>query len=362
MTANTPSGFTRFAHKEFLKSQLKPSHKSAANACRLTIVAEGYNDLIEKLKRAQSDLLSPQKTEFKDPRGVFFKERTEASAPGKIAFLFPGQGSQQINMLSDLSIAFPSVRKTFEQADEALQGVLPRSLNSYIFPPPAFTKETEEKHQTELTDTRIAQPAVGAAGMAAFNLLSQLGIKADCTAGHSYGEYVALCAAGVMDLKDLIRISELRGRLLTSKVENDGTMAAVTAQRQDVEKLLSTMAGITLANINAPNQCVISGATDAVNDAVSAFKNQKIAARTIAVSQAFHSQYMEHAKEPLKKALQECLCLRRECLRIRTLTPISIRRCRKKSSIALPNISSNLSTSSRKSNACKQTAPTTSSK
>lgn len=304
--ANTPGGFTRFAHKEFLKSQMKPSHKSAAHACRLTIVAEGYNDLIEKLKRAQSDLLSPQKTEFKDPRGVFFKERTEAGAPahGKIAFLFPGQGSQQINMLSDLSIAFPSVRKTFEQADEALQGVLPHSLNSYIFPPPAFTKETEEKYQQELTDTRIAQPAVGAAGMAAFNLLSQLGIKADCTAGHSYGEYVALCAAGVMNLKDLIRISELRGRLLTAKVENDGTMAAVTAQRQDVEKLLSTMAGITLANINAPNQCVISGATDAVNDAVSAFKNQKIAARTIAVSQAFHSQYMEHAKEPLKKALQ----------------------------------------------------------
>jgi acyl transferase domain-containing protein/NAD(P)H-dependent flavin oxidoreductase YrpB (nitropropane dioxygenase family)/NAD(P)-dependent dehydrogenase (short-subunit alcohol dehydrogenase family) len=302
--SNTPGGFTRFAHKEFLKSQLKHSQKSAANSCRLTIVAESFGDLIEKLKRAQSDLLSPQKTEFKDPRGVFFKERSEAGVPGKIAFLFPGQGSQQVNMLSDLSVAFPCVRKTFEQAEEAVKGILPRSLNSYIFPPPAFAKETEEKYQQELTDTRIAQPAVGAAGMAAFHLLSQLGIKADCTAGHSYGEYVALSAAGVMSLKELIRISELRGRLLSASVENDGTMAAVTAQRQDVEKLLSTMAGITLANINAPNQCVISGATDAVNDAVSAFKNQKIAARTIAVSQAFHSQYMEHAREPLKKALQ----------------------------------------------------------
>lgn len=303
-TANTAGGFTRFAHKEFLKSQVKPSAKSAANNCRLTIVAEGYGDLIEKLKRAQSDLLSPQKTEFKDPRGIFFKEKAEGETTGKIAFLFPGQGSQQINMLSDLSVAFPTVRRTFEKANEALQGVLPRSLNSYIFPPPAFAKETEEKHQQELTDTRIAQPAVGAAGMAAFQLMSQLGIKPDCTAGHSYGEYVALCAAGALNLQDLIRISELRGRLLTAKVENDGTMAAVTAERQEVEKLLSTMRGITLANINAPNQCVISGATDAVNDAVSQFKNQKIAARTIAVSQAFHSQYMEHAKEPLKEALQ----------------------------------------------------------
>lgn len=310
--SNTPGGFTRFAHKEFLKSQVKPSAKSAANACRLTVVADGYNDLIEKLKRAQSDLLSPQKTEFKDPRGIFFKEKTEESTTGehsqsakKIAFLFPGQGSQQINMLSDLSIAFPTVRKTFEQANEALQGVLPRSLQSYIFPPPAFTKEAEAKYQQELTDTRIAQPAVGAAGVAAFNLLSQLGIKADCAAGHSYGEYVALYAAGALNLKDLIRISELRGRLLTAKVENDGTMAAVTAERKEVEKLLGTMRGITLANINAPNQCVISGATDAVNDAVSQFKNQKIAARTIAVSQAFHSQYMEHAKQPLKEALQQ---------------------------------------------------------
>jgi len=302
--SNTPGGFTKFAHKEFLKSQVKPSAKSATHSCRLTIVAEGFADLNEKLKRAQSDLLSPQKTEFKDPRGVFYKEKAEGANTGKIAFLFPGQGSQQINMLSDLSVAFPAVRKTFEQANEALQGILPRSLNSYIFPPPAFTKETEEKYQQDLTDTRIAQPAVGAAGMAAFQLMSQLGIKADCTAGHSYGEYAALCAAGALNLKDLIRISELRGRLLTAKVENDGTMAAVTAERQEVEKLLSTMRGITLANINAPNQCVISGATDAVNDAVSQFKNQKIAARTIAVSQAFHSQYMEHAKQPLKEALQ----------------------------------------------------------
>lgn len=302
--ANTPAGFTRFAYKEFSKAQLKASAKSASNACRLTVVAEGYDDLIEKLKRAQSDLLSPQKLEFKDPRGIFFKEKTETDKTGKIAFLFPGQGSQQTNMLRDLSIAFPAVRKAFEEADRALQGVLPRSLASYIFPPPAFTKETEEKHQQELTDTRIAQPAVGAAGIAAFQLLSQLGIKADCTAGHSYGEYVALCAAGAMSVKDLIRISELRGRLLTAKVENNGTMAAVTAERQEVEKLLSTMAGITLANINAPNQCVISGDKDAVIDAVSAFKNQKIAARTISVSQAFHSQYMEHAKEPLKQALQ----------------------------------------------------------
>lgn len=302
--ANTPGGFTKFAHKEFLKSQVKPSAKSAAHACRLTIVAEGFADLIEKLKRAQSDLLSPQKMEFKDPRGIFYKEKTEGSTTGKIAFLFPGQGSQQVNMLSDLSVAFPAVRKTFEQADEALQGVLPRSLNSYIFPPPAFNKETQDRYQQELTDTRIAQPAVGAAGMAAFQLMSQLGIKADCTAGHSYGEYAALCAAGALNLKDLIRISEVRGRLLTAKVENDGTMAAVTAERQEVEKLLGTMRGITLANINAPNQCVISGATDAVNDAVSQFKNQKIAARTIAVSQAFHSQYMEHARQPLKEALQ----------------------------------------------------------
>jgi len=302
--ANLPSGFTRFAYKEFSKAQMKASAKAAANACRLTVVAEGYDDLVEKLKRAQSDLLSPQKLEFKDPRGIFFKEKTEADTTGKIAFLFPGQGSQQTNMLRDLSIAFPAVRKAFEEADKALQGVLPRSLASYIFPPPAFDKESQEKYLQELTDTRIAQPAVGAAGIAAFQLLSQLGIKADCTAGHSYGEYVALCAAGAMSVKDLIRISELRGRLLTAKVENNGTMAAVTAERHEVEKLLSTMAGITLANINAPNQCVISGDKDAVIDAVSAFKNQKIAARTISVSQAFHSQYMEHAKEPLKQALQ----------------------------------------------------------
>lgn len=312
----TPQSFTRFAQKECLKTADKPGAKAAkaeangagsAGECRLTIVAESFDDLIEKLKRAQSDLLSPQKSEIKDPRGVYFKEKqeNESTAPKKIAFLFPGQGSQQTNMLADLAIAFPTIRKTFERADAALAQTLPKKLSAYIFPPPSFTKEDQEKRQTELTDTRIAQPAIGAANMAAFSLLSQFGISPDFTAGHSYGEYVALCASGVLSFADLIRISELRGRLLTGKESNQGgSMAAVTADREQVEQLLSAMRGVTLANINAPNQIVISGATDAVTDAVSALKKEKIAARTIPVSQAFHSEHMLHAKEPLKKALQ----------------------------------------------------------
>ncbi|MBC7998159.1 MAG: acyltransferase domain-containing protein, partial [Leptolyngbya sp.] len=312
----TPQSFTRFAHKEWLKAADKPGAKvakveangaTAQTECRLTIVAESFADLIEKLKRAQSDLLSPLKFEIKDPRGIYFKEKQEkeSTTPKKIAFLFPGQGSQQTNMLADLAITFPTIRKTFERADAALGKTLPRKLSSYIFPPPSFTKEDQERRQTELTDTRIAQPAIGAAGMAAFNLLHQFGINPDFTAGHSYGEYVALCASGALTLNDLIRISELRGRLLTGAEANQGgSMAAVTADRAQVENLLSAMRGVTLANINAPNQIVISGAIEAVTDAVTALKKEKIAARTIPVSQAFHSEHMLHAKEPLKKALQ----------------------------------------------------------
>ncbi|HEY9783799.1 MAG TPA: beta-ketoacyl synthase N-terminal-like domain-containing protein, partial [Candidatus Obscuribacterales bacterium] len=292
--------FTRFAFNH----NLKPA--AHTNELCLAIVASNADDLIDKLKRAQSDLIDGTRSEIKDPRGIYFVDLTEAPAQKrKAAFLFPGQGSQQINMLRDLSLALPIVRRTFEKADETLDGILPRKLSSYIFPPPAFSKDEEKARQEELTNTHIAQPAMGAADMAMLRLVSLVNLKPDFLAGHSYGEYAALAAAGVFSEEDLYRISEIRGRLFAKGKEGEsGTMAAVSGDAEQVQSLLRTMRGITLANINSPNQCVISGDANSVESALSALKQEKIAARTIPVSQAFHSEHMAHAKEPLRKALK----------------------------------------------------------
>ena len=95
---------------------------------------------------------------------------------GQIAFLFPGQGSQYVDMGRDVALTFPTVLRTFEQADAVLAGELDRPLSGYLFPPPAFTKEDRDAQQQALTETNVAQPALGAIGLAYHRLLLQLGV------------------------------------------------------------------------------------------------------------------------------------------------------------------------------------------
>ena len=273
----------------------------------LSLVASSLEDLQEKISRAKSDLLDGNKKEIKDPRGIYFLESSSpVHAPAKVAFLFPGQGSQQVEMLKDLSLVFPEVRATFERASQVLHSKLNAPLAGFIFPQPAFTEAERLAQSKALTNTHIAQPAVGAADMAMLTLFKAMNIKPDMVAGHSYGEYVALCAAGAFSEDDLFLISETRGRLLAEhKGTKVGTMAAVASDAAQVKGILNKMSGVTLANINSPTQCVISGEQTEIDNAISICKENGLAAKVIPVSQAFHSSHMIHAKEPLKAALDE---------------------------------------------------------
>ena len=116
---------------------------------------------------------------------------------GKIAYVFPGQGSQYTDMLSDLAIHFPEIRKRFEVADRILADRFPGRLSSHVFPPPRFSEDEKREIEKVLTRTDVAQPALGAADMGLFYLIKSFGLEPHMVAGHSYGEYVALCAAGV---------------------------------------------------------------------------------------------------------------------------------------------------------------------
>ena len=270
---------------------------------RLAIVATSVADLRDKLARAREALSNPDSPQIVDPRGVYCTEQPMAQE-GKVAFLFPGQGSQQLNMLKDLALQFPTIRVNLEQANVALQDVLDRPLSSYIFPPPTFTKDEEGAAREALTDTRIAQPALGAIEGGLFHLLSSLGVQPDFVAGHSYGEYVALYAAGVLNVVDFTRLSEARGRFIVDGVgEEPGAMAAVECNAATVEEFIGDIAGVGIANLNSPGQTIISGGRAAVEAAVAKLSAQGKRARQIPVACAFHSPLMVPAQKPLAEFL-----------------------------------------------------------
>ncbi|HTY95660.1 MAG TPA: beta-ketoacyl synthase N-terminal-like domain-containing protein, partial [Solirubrobacteraceae bacterium] len=267
----------------------------------LAIVAESPEDLLAKLARAR-ELLASGAARVHEQAGIHFSEEP-LSARGQVAFLFPGQGSQRVGMGRELALAFPEAREQFELADRVLEGSYERPLSSYIFPPPSFTPEDQKQRQQELTDTHVAQAALGATELAYVQVLSALGIEPQLTAGHSYGEFVALATAGALDAYQLLTISEARGRFMKEAAAAEaGAMAAVDAPPEQLTALLEG-GGVVAANLNSPRQTVLSGPREHVEAALEWCRDRGLSARLLPVACAFHSPHVAGAQQRLAQLL-----------------------------------------------------------
>jgi acyl transferase domain-containing protein/NAD(P)H-dependent flavin oxidoreductase YrpB (nitropropane dioxygenase family)/NADP-dependent 3-hydroxy acid dehydrogenase YdfG len=272
----------------------------------LAIVASSAAVVRERLAAALTALRTPGDGSPALPAGVYFSDRPLA-ADGKIAMLFSGQGSQYPDMLRELAVTFPEVREAIEAADAVLSDTPTyrdrddRRLSRLIYPFDRFSDAEEKAARAALASTDVAQPALGAVETGLLTLVDRLGLRADMVGGHSYGEYVALHAAGVLSRRELLLASEARGRFIIGATRNGdlGTMAAVAADSETVRGALGDCPEIVVANLNSPKQTVISGARPGVAAAIERLGKAGLAATPIPVAAAFHSPLMKPAQEPL---------------------------------------------------------------
>jgi [acyl-carrier-protein] S-malonyltransferase len=215
----------------------------------------------------------------------------------KIAFLFPGQGSQAVGMGRDLAEHFPLAAQTFAEADEALGFSLSRLC---------FEGPEEDLRLTENT-----QPAILTVSVAAWRVLAERGIKPALAAGHSLGEWSAHVAAGTFSFADAVRSVKARGRAMQLAVPaGQGAMAAVLSLAPELvteaclEAAAETGLVVQAANLNSPGQTVISGALAGVEKAAALCK-AKGARRTVMlpVSAPFHCALMQPAQEEVARVL-----------------------------------------------------------
>jgi acyl transferase domain-containing protein len=272
----------------------------------LAILAGTHQELSDNLRQART-AIGAGRTSLDDPRGIIFATQP-AWAGAPVAFLFPGQGSQAPGMLQELAVIFPEVRQAFDEFDREIAAKAGQQIGPLVFPPPAFDPAAREQARVALMDTEIAQPAVGAACVGLLRLCDAMGLKPDVMAGHSYGELVALHAAGVLDAAALAVLSQARGRLMREAGgDTSGSMAALMTGPREVEELASEVADVRVANWNGPSQTVIAGPTFAVKTALERAASRGIQGRLLPVSRAFHTPLVAAARGPLSQLAQPLL-------------------------------------------------------
>ncbi|MCG9969595.1 acyltransferase domain-containing protein [Pelotomaculum terephthalicicum JT] len=269
---------------------------------RLAVVSSDLDDLEAKIKQSMDRIGTEPEQALSLPAGICYETK---KMTGKIAFLFPGQGSQYIDMGKDLAMHFDCAREVWDRATELAAGPQGEKLHDFVFPRPAFDDETRRLQQERLTDTRIAQPAIGAMSLSVLAVLKQLGLRADFVAGHSYGEITALAAAGVFSEKEMLHVAKKRGELMREASGNKGAMTSVFLHPDQADALIRRLnLSVVIANVNSPEQVVASGPAEEIRQLEAALKQEGLRFVRLPVSTAFHSALVEPSVKPFRQYLQ----------------------------------------------------------
>ena len=281
------------------------SEALAAQALRLAAHIEGHPEL------GLADLaysLATTRAQHEHRAGVVAAEREAALAglraiaaggghPGvftgtakdqhSLAYLFTGQGSQRPGMGKELYETYPAYREAFDGACEAIDPLIGRSLKRLV-----FSKEGS-KQAKKLAHTTYAQPALFATQVALGRLYESWGLVPEAMAGHSVGEISAAHLAGVLSLGDAAKLVCSRGALMGALPEGGAMLAIEATEREALDLIAGKDAELSLAAINSPSSCVISGAEAAIDACEATWKEQGKRAKRLDVSHAFHSPLME---------------------------------------------------------------------
>jgi acyl transferase domain-containing protein len=242
---------------------------------RAAVVCRTVNELRSRLSALASG----------EAKSGLFEGRLSRRDPPRVAFLFTGQGAQYPGMSQGLYAASPAFRAALDRCATLLAPHLDVPLLDLIFSPSA--------EAARLDETGYTQPTLFAVEYALAELWRSLGVTPSAVIGHSVGEYVAACIAGVLSLEDALRLVAKRGQLMQSLAAG-GAMAAIHAPEQHVASAFGAQrADVAVAAVNGPDQTVISGTTEAVDDLCRTFMAQGIRCQRLPVSHAFHSPLVE---------------------------------------------------------------------
>ena len=229
--------------------------------------------------------------EQRDPKRIFAQSQPHPNP--SVAFMFPGQAAQRVSMGSGLYLAEKRFRETVNFCSTFLASRLGLDLRRLLFPEPSNTPSA----RTQLKQTSCAQPALFTLEYALAQLWLDWGVRPEAMIGHSIGEYVAACLAGVFTLEEALGLVAARGRLMQGLPR--GSMLAVRLGEEAIAPLLGQ--DLSLAAANGPSLCVIAGPAEAIEVLQQQLTGQGIGSRLLETSHAFHSRMMDPAVAPFRE-------------------------------------------------------------